>query len=981
MKSLFLLASLFAASSLMASPITQKQAQSQARQFFAARGVQMQTSARSHRAPSATAQDESSYYVFNAGNDKGYVIVSGDDRTEAILGYSTTGSFSYDEAPENMKAWLDGYAREIEWVKQHAPATASAKGTARRAPAVRASIAPLLTTTWNQTTPYNDACPDFFTYGKAVTGCVATSMAQVMYFHRNNSVSATQTEIPAYQCSSNWSGLGKISVEAIPAGTPIEWEKMKNSFESSESGTEAGDAVASLMAMCGASVEMDYKNAANGGSGAVQAKVATALKTYFGYQRATTCVERDNYLLDDWISLIYSELASNRPVVYGGQSNAGGHSFVVDGYDADNRMFHVNWGWGGTSDDYFVLSVLTPEDGGTGAGDFASGYNSKQDAIVYAQPIQGTDTSTEDVVVTPVEVTISGSTISYEAANKTSSDISFLYGIGIIKDGTITVIDYKDHYDGYGDYYRNLPSGYQTSSAEFKVTLDADVTEAKIVPCFKIEGEDIWRTAWTSSRYILATKDGEGNITLTQYPIENAVADIKASVTKVDGPMKAYTQTNVTYSVANTGTIAYAPKIYIWNYLQDATPALIDSASVEIESGDSREFTYTYIPTTAGKYVFDLTLDKERTQLLGSSTYTITEGDAVTGIITAASIDNAWTDMAETDDDGIVTMPVEGTSLKGNVTVRLMTDLSGSYPMLPLIYKYNETAGDYTDKVSKSSFTYSNASGNTGDEKTAELDFENLSAGKYKVIVKIGSKPSGVYDIPTPVVEATGYIFEVAPRLDVKSTETLALTEASYRHISLTRSFKAGWSTLCLPYATTPADLGVKLYELSSVVDGALNFSTVGDAEATVANKPYLVFAEADVNIANKLLPFTAVESEMDDTQFGNVTFKGNYAAGFDMQGYYGVANTAEGSSIAKGAAGSRLNATSAYFDITGVGAKSLAITIDGEDQTTAIRGLDAEAETNGQPVFNLRGQQVGTTTSGLPKGVYIQNGRKVIVK
>ena len=73
------------------------------------------------------------------------------------------------------------------------------------------------------------------------------------------------------------------------------------------------------------------------------------------------------YTYDNWIDLIYNELYQGRPVVYGGEGTDVGHEFVCDGYMYEGGdLFHINWGWGGMSDGYFVLSVLNPDEQGIG---------------------------------------------------------------------------------------------------------------------------------------------------------------------------------------------------------------------------------------------------------------------------------------------------------------------------------------------------------------------------------------------------------------------------------------------------------------------------------------------------------------------------------------------------------------------------------------------------------------------------------------
>ena len=81
-----------------------------------------------------------------------------------------------------------------------------------------------------------------------------------------------------------------------------------------------------------------------------------------------------------------AELDGGNPVFYGGSSDSGGHAFVLDGY-TDNGYFHVNWGWSGYCNGYFLLSALNPD--GQGAGGSAGGYNNGQDALVGLKRDEG----------------------------------------------------------------------------------------------------------------------------------------------------------------------------------------------------------------------------------------------------------------------------------------------------------------------------------------------------------------------------------------------------------------------------------------------------------------------------------------------------------------------------------------------------------------------------------------------------------------
>ena len=379
---MLIMSSSFLVGMASANPISRQQALQNAQAFLSAKGKNIpQSSLRHAPSKSATGTTES-YYVFNVGDNAGYVVAAGDDCVPAVLGYADTGAVDPNNMPSNMKAWLEEYDSQIKYMQEKGVASTDELVLTATHPA----ISPLLTTTWDQSDPYNQNCPDFFTYGKSVTGCVATAMAQVMYYHRAKSVTATTATIPAYTCRHKWiSGTDtlRIYVDAIPSGSPIDWNNMLNSYSSSAT-TAQQQAVANLMKYCGAAVEMDYANSWNGGSGAYSSEVPNALKNYFNYSDQTVLKYRNNYSsADDWDNLIYNELSNSRPVFYSGSNRSGGHAFVCDGYDGKG-YYHINWGWSGTSDGYFLLSALDPDTQGTGGS--SAGYNNNQTAVIYAEP-------------------------------------------------------------------------------------------------------------------------------------------------------------------------------------------------------------------------------------------------------------------------------------------------------------------------------------------------------------------------------------------------------------------------------------------------------------------------------------------------------------------------------------------------------------------------------------------------------------------
>ena len=402
---LLLLISVFAlVSASWADQITREQALAKAQQFLSQKGLSRSLKVAETQMSRARARGKNTpdyYYVFNAGQNQGFVIISGDDATEEVLGYSTSGAFDLNNIPPAMEAWLNYYSEQISMIQQ---------GKAQAAPklATHSAVSPFMTVKWNQSEPYNGKTPlGYYTNRtegyNCVTGCVATAMAQVLYYQRF--VNSTQAEITGYKNQTSFtspSGVKEANVPTIPQGSALDWTNMVDSYNGSESQNQK-DAVANLMLYCGAAVQMNY---GLNSSSASNSKIPDALKKYFGYSRGTRHINRSNYSDDDWDNLIYNEIASGRPVIYGGQTKSNsGHSFIIHGYDGAGK-YAINWGWGGYQDNYFTLDNLTPSDQGTGGGKTGEGYNFEQEAVINLAKEDGT--FTETVVLTTVLLDIEG---------------------------------------------------------------------------------------------------------------------------------------------------------------------------------------------------------------------------------------------------------------------------------------------------------------------------------------------------------------------------------------------------------------------------------------------------------------------------------------------------------------------------------------------------------------------------------------------
>ena len=287
--------------------------------------------------PSAVDADVADYYVFNASDGSAFVIVSGDDRAESILAYGN-GTIDMNRLPCNVRCWLDLYKEQLDSLHARPLQQAAQESS------VYPVVSPLLTCRWNQSAPYNRMCPEV-NGSHCVTGCVATAMAQIMYYWQYPD---TAPSLPAYTTSTR-----NIFMAALPEA-PFLWKDMLDSYKGIDYSDGQAEAVAMLMRYCGQSVKMDY---GPGSSAALIGHVAPALAG-FGYNSAITLLTRYNYADSLWVEMINEDLTAGRPVLYTADnaSYSFSHALVIDG--CDGSRFHINWGWGGTADGYYALDAF-----------------------------------------------------------------------------------------------------------------------------------------------------------------------------------------------------------------------------------------------------------------------------------------------------------------------------------------------------------------------------------------------------------------------------------------------------------------------------------------------------------------------------------------------------------------------------------------------------------------------------------------------
>lgn len=407
-----------------AEPISSAQALKNAQVFLQERGIAMPQKGM-RRAPSANAtQEQAPFYVFNIGDNGGFVIASGDDRTPTVLGYSDSGRMDLDSLPDNLKYWLGFYEEQIKNLDNSGNINSGQK----RAAAVRTLVSPMVTSRWDQVSPFNNNCPKSSDGSRCVTGCVATAMAQVMYYHRKNSTPEVLANIPGYTCNE-----GKVQVKETLAGAPIDWNNMVDAYGyyAPPHTLIQEQAVADLMFYCGSSINMNYSPS---GSGASTISVPAALVKYFDYDDGVKWERREGHTDAEWESMVYDELERGNPIIYSG----GFHAYVVDGHDGKGYV-HINWGWSGWDDGYFLLSVAS------GSDDEMGGYGHNQNAIFGAVPngdfprltnrgLSLTGSATVSNISTLSTIPVS---FSLTVANLTGQAGSFEQAIGLYKNGEL----------------------------------------------------------------------------------------------------------------------------------------------------------------------------------------------------------------------------------------------------------------------------------------------------------------------------------------------------------------------------------------------------------------------------------------------------------------------------------------------------------------------------------------------------------------
>ena len=482
-------------SSLSAEDITLGKARATAEMFFSNCGVSTRagsslTLVNAEEIAATRSASEAYYYIFNR-KEGGFVIISAMDAAIPVLAYSLEHSFSIDEdMPENLRDMLALYQYQIK-ARRDSGEKATEEELSRwriANTATRAGIpdaVDLQTPDWGQGAPYNRFCPLDTSGNKTITGCTATAISEVMYFHKWPK--AGHGTLPSYTKDNN------IVIPELTLGHEYQWDKMIPKYKNAVYTDEQADAVARLMYDVGVMCQAKY------GVSATSASSATGvprLADYFYYDKAIT-KEYHTYLTDDtWKDIVRNEVGSGRPMLMFSNIPAGGsgHNFVIDGYDAEGR-FLVNWGWHGGSNGYYYV------------GAFHGGYNVGQIAFIGVRPDRG-----GNYVSNAYLRSTTASGVLYNGMTYTSGSVTpgsqFKIRFGAVYNVATTEMEIQiqfGHFNKKGElkgYLRPSPLSSNFTVGNYKwwssvtITLPSDATIEKgdyMEPLYRGAGETEWK--------------------------------------------------------------------------------------------------------------------------------------------------------------------------------------------------------------------------------------------------------------------------------------------------------------------------------------------------------------------------------------------------------------------------------------------------------------------------------------------------------
>lgn len=293
------------------------------------------------------ASNEALMYIYNRTDADGFVIIAGDDCAKRdIIAFSHENTFNTDDMAEGAQAILQAWCEDI------AASRKSNSNAGRTTFSATRNTKELLYTTakWAQGSPYNNQCP-MLNDGRAITGCVATAAAIIFYYHRYPDKGVGETEEYSYTSEGS-----KITIPNHTLGRTFDYDQMLPTYKNVKYTDAQADAISTLMVDIGTAIHISYGVESTSGN---ITRMAQQMIEHFGYSKNMQYLRRASYEDSEWFDMLRKNLDTYGPTYHRGEnSSGGGHAYVLDGYKA-NDYFHINYGWNGSSNGYYLLPNIS----------------------------------------------------------------------------------------------------------------------------------------------------------------------------------------------------------------------------------------------------------------------------------------------------------------------------------------------------------------------------------------------------------------------------------------------------------------------------------------------------------------------------------------------------------------------------------------------------------------------------------------------
>ncbi|MFC4666656.1 C10 family peptidase [Falsiporphyromonas endometrii] len=484
------------------------------------------------------------YYIYNRGEHDGFVMIAGDDKLPLVLGYTLNGKFSTQHMPDNLKAFLETYQQNIKMLLK------ANKTSSNRLRSIE-TVNPLLgNIQWDQSFPWNAHTPKDSEGKNMPVGCVATATSQIMRYYK-------------------WPLQGEGKHEYIDSKSNVkrkadftktyDWDHMPARYDDPRTATkEEQDALGILCLHVGIAEDMGYGSNA---SGSFIQNVVRALRDNFKYDKRTKVINRNLKTQSQWETIIRGELNSKRPVLYAGYGQGGGHAFVCDGYDNEG-LYHFNWGWGGMSDGYFDLNVLSPGALGIGGGS-GGGFNEGQCIVVNFQPDKTQSTQAPNTFIEGDKMEIDLSSAIDKNASVCKMEVKLTEILALSTSVRLVLENTNDSKDKYilpqeeeveldGRPVYPTPIKFTLQRRENELVLDSLNTEYKVYAEAKAEDGEYYRVRGLYGTPLeqIITTDEHGCIKSAKKDIDRGKISINKNGAIAD--LFGYEKSKITCLASNT---------------------------------------------------------------------------------------------------------------------------------------------------------------------------------------------------------------------------------------------------------------------------------------------------------------------------------------------------------------------------------------------------------------------------------------------